>query len=161
MGYSTKFVGDFSLSRPLTPDEIASLQTLYEHRHEEDEPLPYALAGERPVPIERTLKLRVYYGEEPDIDSKKFPSYYCQWVISPDRRALVWDGKEEFYCYVGWLQYLVSHFFAPWGVELKGMVWWKGDKRGDRGTIDVKKDKIVVKTPGFNPPKCMLGPLAW
>lgn len=148
MGYSTAFTGQFALSRPLTADECATLRALYEHRHEEEEdlPLPYVVAGDCPVLIERTLKNRTYYGEAPGILSKKFPSFYCQWVLSPDQRALEWDQGEKFYCYVGWLQYLISHFFAPWGVTLDGTIKWKGDMRGDSGSIRVEGNRIIVNT---------------
>jgi hypothetical protein len=73
MGYSTAFTGQLALSRPPTDDECATLRASYEHRHEEEEdlPLPYVVAEDCPVLIERTLKNRIYYGEAPGLFSKK------------------------------------------------------------------------------------------
>jgi hypothetical protein len=68
-------------------------------------------------------------------------------TVSPNKRELVWDKGEKFYDYVSWLEYLVSHFFAIWGVELSGTVNWKGSNRGDRGSITIEGDRIVVKMP--------------
>lgn len=52
---------------------------------------------------------------------------------------------EKFYNYVGWLKYHMSHFFVVWGVELKSTIKWKGANRGDRGSITVEGDQILVK----------------
>jgi hypothetical protein len=114
MGYDTRFTGRFALSRPLTAEESAILEAVHDHRHQEDLELPYAVLEERPVKIEREIFKPCYIGEWFN-NYEKYPSYYCQWTVSPNKRALVWDKGEKFYNYVSWLKYLISHFFCRMG----------------------------------------------
>lgn len=144
MGYDTKFTGRFALSRPLTAKESAILEAVHDHRHQDDLELPYPAVEEQPVTIERDVIKPLYVGEGFDYLSEKFPSFYCQWTLSPNKRALMWDKGEKFYNYVSWLEYLISHCFAVWGVELSGTVKWKGAGRGDRGSITVESNRIIV-----------------
>jgi hypothetical protein len=146
MGYDTKFTGRFALSGPLSTEECTILEAVHEHRHQADLELPYAVLEERPVKIEREIFKPCYIGEWFN-DNEKYPSSYCQWTVSPNKRALVWDKGEKFYNYVSWLEYLISHLFAVWGVQLSGTVNWKGANRGDRGSITVEGDRINVKMP--------------
>lgn len=74
------------------------------------------------------------------------PGLWCQWVPNKKGTAIEWDGGEKFYYYVGWLEYIVKHFLGPWGYVLNGEVKWKGEERGDRGTIVVVNN--VVSTQG-------------
>jgi hypothetical protein len=147
MGYDTKFTGRFAFSRPLTAKECAILQAVHDHRHQDDFKLPYAASEIRPVEIEREIFKPCYIGEGYDSISKKYPSRYCKWTVSLNKRALVWDKMEKFYNYVNWLEYLISHFFAVWGVQLNGTIKWKGANRGDQGTITMKNNKIRVEMP--------------
>jgi hypothetical protein len=78
---------------------------------------------------------------------EEVPSRYCKWTVSLNKRALVWDKMEKFCNYVNWLEYLISHFFAVWGVQLNGTINWKGANRGNQGTITVKNKKIRVEMP--------------
>jgi hypothetical protein len=111
MGYDPKFTGRFTLPRPLTANECAILEAVHDHSHQADRGLPYAVLEERPVKIEREIFKPYYIGESFN-NYEKYPSYYCQWMVSPNKRALVWDKVEKFYNYVSWLEYLISHFFA-------------------------------------------------
>jgi hypothetical protein len=70
------------------------------------------------------------------------PGLWCQWVVNETGTELLWDEGEKFYCYVEWLEYLISHFFEKWGVKLNGEISWQGDESDDRGTIFVK-DNVV------------------
>ncbi|GAQ90811.1 hypothetical protein KFL_006880030 [Klebsormidium nitens] len=145
MGYDTRFTGRFALSRPLTAEESAILAAVHDHCHEDDLELPYAFLQKRTVTIEREVIGPLYVGESLHYLTEKFPSFYCQWTLSGNKRSLVWDKGEKFYNYVGWLEYLLSNFFAVRGVQLSGTVKWKGANRGDRGSITVEGNRIIVK----------------
>ena len=45
------------------------------------------------------------------------------------------NGGEKFDEYVEWLDYLVEHFFSPWGVNIDGSVRYEGDVPVDAGII--------------------------
>lgn len=81
------------------------------------------------------------------------PSNYCQWVPNEEGTAILWDQNEKFYNYVEWIEYLIKHFFEPWGVKLNGSVEWYGEESDDRGLIKVKDNVVksfeaVVTYPG-------------
>lgn len=73
------------------------------------------------------------------------PSYYCQWVPNEDGTAIVWDYNEKFYSYIEWIEYLIKHFFEPWGIKLNGEVEWEGEESGDLGKIIIKDNVVEVK----------------
>ena len=71
------------------------------------------------------------------------PGLWCQWIIN-DRNELIWDGGEKFYNYVGWLEYLIRHFFAPSGYILNGTVFYEGEDSDDFGKIIVINNVVKV-----------------
>jgi hypothetical protein len=73
------------------------------------------------------------------------PGLWCQWVISDDCTLLEWDGGEKFYYYTEWLEYMIKHFFNPWGIKLNGEIEWNGEDRNDRGKIVVTDNEVIVK----------------
>jgi hypothetical protein len=145
MCVGSEFTGRFALSRPLTAKESAILKAVHDYRPQDGQELPSAApVQERPVKIVREGVKRNYSGEGFHI-FKEFPTLDCRWTVSRDKRALVWDKKGPFYNYVSWLEYLISHFFAVWGVQLSGTVTLEGNRLGDTGSITVDGDRIVVK----------------
>jgi hypothetical protein len=72
------------------------------------------------------------------------PGLWCQWILSSDGTTLEWDGGEKFYNYVEWLQYLIKHFFEPWGIKLIGEITWNGEDREDIGKIVVDENNVTV-----------------
>lgn len=145
MCFDTKFSGRFALSRPLTAEESAILKAVHDYRPQDGLELPSAAPGqERPVKIVRK-GVNPYYGGEGWHIFKVFPSFNCHWTVSRDRRALVWDKKGPFYKYVSWLEYLISHFLAVWGIQLSGTVTLKGNRLGNTGSITVNGYQIFVK----------------
>lgn len=78
------------------------------------------------------------------------PGLWCQWVLTNNGSRLEWDGGEKFYSYVEWLQYLITNFFQPWGIELNGEIGWRGEDRSDIGTIAVQRN-LVTAAPGELP----------
>ena len=72
------------------------------------------------------------------------PGLWCGWCITEDGSRLEWDGGEKFYNYVEWLEYLIKHFFEPWGRKLNGTIYWYGEDRSDQGKIEVKANKVKI-----------------
>jgi hypothetical protein len=118
---------------------------VHDYRPQAGLELPSAAPGqERPVTIEREGVERNYGGEGFAI-LKEFSSFQCFWTVSCDKRALVWDERAPFRNYVSWLEYLISHFFAVWGVQLNGTVTLGGGRFSEKGSITVDGDRIVVR----------------
>lgn len=78
-------------------------------------------------------------------EGKCQPGLWCQWIISDDGTELKWDGGEKFYYYTEWLNYMINHFFEPWGIKLNGEIEWKGEDRNDIGKIVVIDNEVIIK----------------
>jgi hypothetical protein len=76
-------------------------------------------------------------------DKIKQPGLWCQWRLD-DESTLAWDGSEKFYNYIEWLQYLIVHFFEPWGIKLNGEITWQGEENSDMGKIEVIDNVINI-----------------
>jgi hypothetical protein len=140
MCFDTTFTGRFALSCSLTAKESAILKAVHNYRPQDGLVLPSAAPGqERPVKIVRE-GVELNYGGEGFHIFKEFPSFDCRWTISSDKRALVRDGRGPFRNYVSWLEYLISHFFAVWGVQLSGTVTLRGGRLAEKGSITVDGD---------------------
>jgi hypothetical protein len=76
-------------------------------------------------------------------DIIKQPGLWCQWRLD-DETTLSWDGSEKFYNYIEWLQYLIAHFFEPWGIKLNGECYWQGEDNSDMGKIEIINNVINI-----------------
>lgn len=76
-------------------------------------------------------------------DIIKQPGLWCQWRLD-DETTLSWDGSEKFYNYIEWLQYLIAHFFEPWGIKLNGECFWQGEDNSDMGKIEIIDNVINI-----------------
>lgn len=115
----TTFFGRFTLDKPLTPEHKEMLEEFYDTEHGDES----GRSGGEGKP----------------------PSIYCQWVPAEDGTGLEWDGVEKFYYYTEWLEYLVAHFFKPWGYVLNGSVEWvSAIYEPSAGTIVVHNNEIVA-----------------
>jgi hypothetical protein len=76
-------------------------------------------------------------------DIIKQPGLWCQWQLD-DETTLAWDGGEKFYNYIEWLQYLIVHFFEPWGIKLNGECYWQGEDNSDMGKIEIIDNVINI-----------------
>ncbi len=65
-------------------------------------------------------------------------------------------GGEKFDGYIEWLDYLVEHFFLPWGIKIDGSVRYQGDVLIDSGTIEIIDNRIEVR-PDIYPRTCPKG----
>lgn len=169
MGYTTDFSGKFDIDRPLAPEHKSYLEAFAYTRRMKRDP---AKTEQRPDPVRLAAGLPVGhdggyfvgaigdYGQEYPVGSPwggtaddlldynlepgGQPSLWCQWVPTEDGTAIEWNGTEKFYSYIEWLEYLIEHFLGPWGYSLNGEVKWKGEDRGDRGTITVRNNAVLI-----------------
>jgi hypothetical protein len=115
MGYTTEFRGRLKFSRQLTEVESAVMHELAETRH----------GGN--------------IAEDP-----AFPGYYCQWIVTGDRKYLEWDGGEKFYNYIEWLNHIIDRHLEPWGVTVTGTIRWQGEERNDKGRIRADNSVLTI-----------------
>lgn len=73
------------------------------------------------------------------------PGLWCQWVPNEEGTHIAWGGGEKFYEYIGWIEYLIAHFLAPWGYKLNGDVYWDGESSDDKGLISIRNNVVSVK----------------
>lgn len=159
MGYTTDFTGELKLSRPLSEAEAAYLEAFRTTRRMArdskiaetfDDPLRLAVG--LPIGIEGGFYVgnQANFGQGRDesiIDYNRPPSgqpgLWTQWQCAGD--TLKWDGGEKFYNYVGWLEYIIDNFLAPWGIEVSGVIRWVGeDSFDDRGSIEVVESEVFT-----------------
>jgi hypothetical protein len=170
MRYTTEFTGKFDLNKPLSSEHRAYLAAFAETRRMKRDATQTVL---RPDPLRIAVGLPIgdeggYFvgasgnteddwqkmrGQEhtPDVTDYNHepagqPGLWCQWVPTEDGSAIEWDGGEKFYSYVEWIQYLITHFLAPWGYVLNGTVKWEGESRGDLGRIVIVNNAVSTKT---------------
>jgi hypothetical protein len=147
MGYTTEFVGGFSISPK--PDEyiIKYLDMFSDSRR-----LGYA----RLKPIYGTqgefFVHGDYYGSKNGVEPIDVneppptqPGLWCDWII--EKNKLKWDGREKFYDYDLWLSYLVNNFFGPSGYLLNGQISFQGEDFEDKGLITFI-DNVIIKSFG-------------
>lgn len=162
MGYTTSFAGKLKLNKPATPEQVKYINTFSGTRRIKRDPekLLFIYDGEHGYP-----GLEKHYGKEGeyfarddgDMGQNKDasiidyntppltqPGLWCQWVLTPDGKYLMWDGGEKFNNYVEWLRYMIENFFAGWGIVIDGKLKWKGEDTHDRGTILVVANVITI-----------------
>ena len=93
------------------------------------------------LPLHLERKLSAFSRERHD---NSFPSIYCQWVPSGSG-LLKWDGKEKFYEYEKWIEFLIDNFLKPNGHVLNGHIFYRGDKFEDAGVIEVENNHVTVR----------------
>lgn len=158
MGYSTEFTGRFDLDKPLKAEHKAYLQKFSGTRRMERDDKKTAT---RPDPIREAVGLPAgpdgcyfvgesgFRGQDTSFDLLDYnkcplgqPSLWCDWVPTEDGHGIEWDGREKFYHYVEWIEYLIEHFLEPWGYILNGEVKWQGESMEDRGKIVITDNHV-------------------
>ena len=171
MGYTTDFIGSFSLDKPLTADQKEYLNMFADSRRMVRDPCKLKVIKDTRMGNTRCFELLDilhlpfgtrgefycglgYAGQDHDESITEFnmapgqrdnggqPGLWCQWNPSDDGTEIVWDGSEKFYNYTEWLEYLIDNFLKPWGYKVTGMVEWHGEDNEDIGTIEVV-DNVV------------------
>ncbi len=165
MGYSTDFYGFWTITPALSLAQTDYLQKFARTRRVKRD--TDAIKTERRLAA-IGLDLGVdaeYFVDVEDEDQSIIdlnlppgsqPSLYCQWRVNDRGDRLEHTGGEKFDGYVEWLDYLVEHFFSPWGVKIDGSVRYEGDVPIDTGIIEIIDNRIEVR-PNIYPRICPKG----
>lgn len=70
------------------------------------------------------------------------PGLWCYWTVTS--KDLYWSNSpEDEFHFIEWLEYLVKHFFAPWGIKLNGAIQWQSDPQ-DRGVLSMRDNHLYI-----------------
>lgn len=111
MGYTTDFLGHFTITPALNPAEVEYLTAFAESRRWDRPGGPYAVP-DNPRAEDRQEWAQADVARRNQIAPGQ-PSLYCQWVVCPEGCCLTHDGHEKFYAPNAWLRYLQVHFLGP------------------------------------------------
>jgi hypothetical protein len=165
MGYSTYFYGFWTLTPALSLAQTDYLQKFSRTRRVKR--APDAIKNNRRL-VAMGLNLGVdaeYFVDTEDEDESivdinqppgNQPSLWCQWRVNDKGNRLEHTGGEKFGEYVEWINYLVEHFFSPWGVKLDGSIEYQGKVLVHSGTIEIIDNRIEVR-PNIYPRICPKG----
>ena len=123
MGYTTDFEGVFEVSPAMSDDLYNRLYDLQNTRN---------CAGSLETGGYNTVDRS---GGKPD-------SLWCDWTPTADRCGIEWNGTENFYEYVEWLQYIINAHLVPNGHTLSGVVRFRGEDENDVGVLTVENDVV-------------------
>jgi hypothetical protein len=154
MGYSTDFYGFWTLTPALSLAQTDYLQKFSRTRRVKRD--PDAIETDRRLAaIGLNLGVDAEYFVDTEDEDKSIvdlnlppgsqPSLWCKWRVNDRGDRLEHNGGEKFDEYVEWLDYLVEHFFSPWGVRIDGSVKYEGDVPVDSGTIEIIDNRIEVR----------------
>lgn len=108
MGYTTDFLGHFTITPALNPAELEYLTAFAESRRWDRPGGPYEVPDNPRADEHETGDV-----ERRNRTAPGQPSLYCQWVVCPQGCCLTHDGHEKFYAPTQWLEYLIVHFLGP------------------------------------------------
>jgi hypothetical protein len=147
MGYTTDFVGHFSIDRPLDEETKVFLQKLARTRR-----MVRRLDSKYGIEGEFYVDGSGSFGQGHDssiVDYNKppctQPGLWCQWTPSDDGLRIEWDGGEKFYNYVEWIQYIINRVLHPKNYILNGEVCWQGEEHDDFGKIVIVDNIVYTK----------------
>ena len=162
MGYTTYFSGSFKFDKPLEPwlveyvNKFCNSRRMKRDNDKIKELFPnwkeLCFKGELGTEGEYFIGGLGFMGQdiEDSVIDHNRPAYtqpglWCQWIVTEDGKALVWDEGEKFYNYEEWLRYLIDNFFEPLGYVLNGEVTWDGEESDDIGTITVTDNYVEME----------------
>lgn len=165
MGYSTDFYGFWMLTPALSLAQTDYLQKFARTRRVKRD--PDAIKNNRRLAgIGLNLGVDAEYFVDVEDEDESIvdinlppgnqPSLWCKWRVNDRGDRLEHTGGEKFDGYVEWLEYLVEHFFSPWGIKINGLVRYEGDALADAGTIEIIDNRIEVR-PNIYPHICPKG----
>jgi hypothetical protein len=165
MGYSTDFYGFWTLTPALSLAQTDYLQKFARTRRVKRD--PDAIENDRRLAaIGLSLGIDAEHFVDTEDEDESIvdlnlppgsqPSLWCNWRVNDRGNRLEHNGGEKFDGYVEWLDYLVEHFFSPWGVRIDGSVKYEGDVPVDSGTIEIINNRIEIR-PDIYPRICPKG----
>ncbi len=130
MGYTTDFVGNFTITPGLNDHEIEYLDAFRMSRRCLRPGGPYEVPGNP-----RAETSDDFPGDNYNVPPRGQPNLWCDWQVCWEGDCLAWDGTEKSYSMVPWLRYLITHFLKP-----------GGRAQGRRGFEDFTFDHVVSGT---------------
>ena len=144
MGYVTDFEGHFTVTPPITDEEILDkFEALKRRRMFRD---VEKLAKMMNISTDECIKKYGKHGEfwydkndnnfgqnhdESIIDHNSpppsQPGLWCMWEYDKDVNVIKWDGGDKFYNYIEWIIYIINEILAPKNYVLNGTVEWSGE----------------------------------
>ncbi len=161
MGYTTEFIGSFTVQPILRPEHAEYLRLFSQTRRMKRDsekannlPDPARVRAGLPVGAEGAYFVggTGYFGQGNDVSIQDYnkppagqPHLWCFWAPNIDGSAIEWTGHEKFSRYIEWLKYLLFNFLIPWGYNLDGVVHWAGEDDDDKGTIHVRSNIVTTE----------------
>lgn len=157
MSYTYDLIGKLSVSPPLSADQVAYIQEFsHSYRHKfapkwQSWPNPLREAVGLPVGIEgeyisSAMGTGVDFIENcMEVDTNtpnNQPSFQCCWTTTAKGNVVKWNKLGRTFAPVQWLEYMMEHFFKPWGVTLNGKVECHGEAKEDRTLIVVTNNTV-------------------
>lgn len=158
MGYTTEFYGSFEITPPMSLEHKEYINSFSATRRMKRNaemtvtiPDPAREAVGLPIGDEGAYFVGAtgFRGQNHATDVVDYnsppagqPSLWCQWIVNDSDQELEWDQGGKFYDYCDWLEYLIEHFFKPWGYTLNGSVEWQGEERDDMGMLVLKNNEL-------------------
>lgn len=150
MGYTVEFNYTFDITPPLTAAHAAFLKAFSHSRRMQRDA---ASLEQRPDPLRVAVGLPVgpegaFYVDDaaPAVNENRPPSgqpgLWCDWRPSASGTELGIEASNPEYD--EWLEYLITHFFGPWGYVLNGQVEWRGDDWEDHGTLELVDNVLTI-----------------
>lgn len=157
MSYTYDLFGKISVTPALTQDQVAYIQefsTSYRHKFapkwqswpnplREAVGLPVGIDGEY---ISSAMGAGVDFIDncmEVDTDTpNNQPSFQCCWTTNNKGNVVQWNKLGRTFAPAPWLEYMIEHFFKPWGVTLNGKVECHGEEKDDRTLIVVNNNHV-------------------
>lgn len=164
MCYTLEVEGHITIDRPLTPAQLAYLKKFCERMRLSRDPIK---AAKLPDPLREAVKLPI--GEESEyyigtelfgmeqhyhythkdetllepgkyVHPKTQPGTHCFFRFTDDGVTIHWGPNGTTEKSSKWLEYLVQHFFKPWGYTLNGRFSWDSDNQ--KGFIAVTNNEV-------------------
>ncbi len=162
MGYTTDFEGSIKIKPAMAKEHVAYINKFSETRRMDRNEF---LAVRMPDPVREAAGLPVgqwgqyfvggggFAGQDRDESITNYnappsgqPGLWCQWVVNDEGTELEWNQCEKFYEYALWMEYLMQHFFTPWGYKCNGAIEWQGEESSDIGRLHVKDNQVQACT---------------
>ena len=152
MGYSTEFIGEITITPPLSTQEVDYLKKFNQTRHTQLKPNPYAIGNFEPkdlINADHDIKMKNSFPPEGQ------PELWCDWIPTDDGTTLKWSGVEKSYEMEKWLNYLIEHFIGhnplaatefPFlaGHSLNGEIEAFGERHKDLWKIVVENSYVTI-----------------
>lgn len=156
MGSTVRLFGRVEINPPLEKAQIEYLKQFANSRRMKRDPL---LVKPLHDPLREAVNLPLgvdaeYYVGHPDyvdsevgvVDYNSEPGYqpdvWCGWTAFDDGTHLVDTGCDKFPKFKEWLEYMIKHFFEPWGRKLNGSILWSIQYGKYKGILSVT-DNVV------------------